>query len=255
MVFHVRWILLTTSLRIPPESVATRVGFGDEWWEKSISHGKSFKMHFLAYFTLQGTLVMQNTLGKVEDPEKHVRWISLTTVLYMGESQKCARKTIPCVLMLIMYETEFWLKYVLFNKNCVYHSYIGTNFIMGWPKPVMLVTKLLWNEMQDICMHVMLIQADGMKWSDDFIGRKLETVYFRHNGPISHPVVKSVVKCMVITRLSKWFGIELYCVSTNRVSDLAAIEWLRSQRLTTGFLVVMGGDQTHNKRSRKYRGM
>ena len=68
-------------------------------------------------------------------------------------------------------------------------------------------------------------------------------------GPISHPVVKSVVKCMVITRLSKWFGIELHCVSTDRVSDLAAIEWFRSQRLTTGYLVIMGGDQPHNKRS------
>ena len=29
--FHVRWIFLTTSLRIPPESFATRVGFGDKW--------------------------------------------------------------------------------------------------------------------------------------------------------------------------------------------------------------------------------
>ena len=66
---------------------------------------------------------------------------------------------------------------------------------------------------------------------------------------MSHPVVKSVVKCMVITRLNKWFGIELYCVSTDRVSDLAAIEWFRSQHLTTGYLVVMGGDQLHNKRS------
>ena len=63
-------------------------------------------------------------------------------------------------------------------------------------------------------------------------------------------MVKSVVKCMVITRLSKWFGIELHCVSTDRVSDLAAIEWFRSQRLTTGYLVIMGGDQPHNKTSR-----
>ena len=46
-------------------------------------------------------------------------------------------------------------------------------------------------------------------------------------GPISHPVVKSVVKCMVITRLSKWFGIELYCVSTNRVF------WSGSYRVVT----------------------
>ena len=85
-------------------------------------------------------------------------------------------------------------------------------------------------------------------------------VYSQHGnnkniGPISHPLVKSVVKCMVITRLSKWFGIELYCVSTDRVSHLAAIEWFRSQRLTTGYLVIMGGDQPHNKRSWKYRGM
>ena len=68
-------------------------------------------------------------------------------------------------------------------------------------------------------------------------------------------MVKPVVKCMVITRLSKWFGIELHCVSTDRVSDLAAIEWFRSQRLTTGYLMVyMGGDQLHNERSQKYRG-
>ena len=65
-------------------------------------------------------------------------------------------------------------------------------------------------------------------------------------GPISHPVVKSAVKCMVITRLNKWFGIELYCVSTDRVSDVAAIEWFRSQRLTTGYLVVI--DQPHKKK-------
>ena len=31
--------------------------------EKSISHGKPYKMHFLAYFTLQSTLVMLNTLS------------------------------------------------------------------------------------------------------------------------------------------------------------------------------------------------
>ena len=44
--------------------------------EKSISHGKPYKMHFLAYFTLQGTLVMLNTLRKVEDHENHVGFIS-----------------------------------------------------------------------------------------------------------------------------------------------------------------------------------
>ena len=61
------------------ESHATSVLFGDKY--------------FLAYyyFTSQGTLVMLNTLRKVEDHENHVRWINRTTVLYMGESQKYAR--------------------------------------------------------------------------------------------------------------------------------------------------------------------
>ena len=67
--------------------------------EKSISLGKPYKMHFLAYFTVQGTLVMINTLRKVEDHENHVRWIYLTTVLYMGERQKYAR--MDCLLHLL----------------------------------------------------------------------------------------------------------------------------------------------------------
>ena len=59
----------------------TRVAGDEDAWdsetngEKSISHGKPYKMYFLAYFTLQGTLVMINTLHKVEDHENHVRWI------------------------------------------------------------------------------------------------------------------------------------------------------------------------------------
>ena len=40
-------------------------------------------MHFLAYFTLQCAFVMLNTLPKVEDYENHLRWIYLTTALYM----------------------------------------------------------------------------------------------------------------------------------------------------------------------------
>ena len=74
MVFHVRWIFLTTS--------RLRRGWDSETsGEKSISHGKPYTMLFLAYFALQGMLVMLNTLRKVEDHENHVRWIYLTTVL------------------------------------------------------------------------------------------------------------------------------------------------------------------------------
>ena len=60
--------------------------------EKSISLGKPYKMHFLTYFTLQGTLIKLNILCKVADHENHVRWIYLTTVLCMTEGQKYARK-------------------------------------------------------------------------------------------------------------------------------------------------------------------
>ena len=61
VVFHARWIFLTTSLRIPPtELLATRVGFGDEWWEKSISHENPHKIYLLAYFTLQCRLIKLN---------------------------------------------------------------------------------------------------------------------------------------------------------------------------------------------------
>ena len=62
MVFHVRWIFLTTSLRIPPES--------------------------------RGTFIKLNIMCKVADHENHVRWIYLTTVLCMGECQKYARRDI-----------------------------------------------------------------------------------------------------------------------------------------------------------------
>ena len=36
-----------TRLRIPPSSQATRVVFGDSWWEKSISHGKPYKIYIM----------------------------------------------------------------------------------------------------------------------------------------------------------------------------------------------------------------
>ena len=83
IVFHIiymRWIFFTTSLWIPPESLA---GWGSETSrEKSISHGKPYKMHFLTYFTCQGTIIKPNTLCKVADHENHVRWIYLTKLMF-----------------------------------------------------------------------------------------------------------------------------------------------------------------------------
>ena len=61
---------------------------------KSISHGKPYNMHFLAYFSLQITLMYGgHVLHKVEYYENHVRCIYLTTVLNTGESRTF--RTIP----------------------------------------------------------------------------------------------------------------------------------------------------------------
>ena len=47
--------------------------------EKSILYGKPYKIHFLAYFTLQDALIMINIFCKDEDHENHVRRLDLTT--------------------------------------------------------------------------------------------------------------------------------------------------------------------------------
>ena len=85
---HMRWCFRTSSLE-------SRGWDSETTGEKSISHGKPYKMYFLEYFTLQCTLVMLITLRKVDDHENHVRWIYLTTVLYMWRSQKYTRTRCP----------------------------------------------------------------------------------------------------------------------------------------------------------------
>ena len=80
-----------------PSRVATRVGFGDEWWEihltwKTIQNAFSRILYTLMHFN--------QTKYNVQSCRSwnHVRWIYLTTVLCMGESQKYARSVqIICV--------------------------------------------------------------------------------------------------------------------------------------------------------------
>ena len=77
--------------------------------EKSISHGKPCKMLFLAYFTLQGTLIKLNTLCKVADYENHVRWIYLTTVLCIWGKVRSMREyfsTISWLLPPVIYDNH-----------------------------------------------------------------------------------------------------------------------------------------------------
>ena len=82
MVFHVRWIFLTTNLRIPPES-----RFGDEWWKIHLI----WKIIQNAFSRILYTLMHFNIMRNVADHENHVRWVYLTTVLCMGKCQKYAR--------------------------------------------------------------------------------------------------------------------------------------------------------------------
>ena len=67
------------------KSLATRVGYRDEWWEIHRTWKTIQKKYFIVYFTFQGDLIMPNTLRIIEYHENHVRWIYLTTVLNMGE--------------------------------------------------------------------------------------------------------------------------------------------------------------------------
>ena len=90
MVFHLRWIFLTTNLWIPPDDE----GGIRRLMVRNPSCGKPYKMHFLTYFThfaSLGTLIKLNTLCKVADHENHVRWMYLTTILCMGEGHKYTR--------------------------------------------------------------------------------------------------------------------------------------------------------------------
>ena len=88
-------------------------------------------MYFLAYLTLQGTLVMLNTLLNVEDHDNHVRWINLTTVLYIGESQKYARRPI-LVMVLTDLIGDRWNKYSISERIDRIDIYFQNNFFLNW---------------------------------------------------------------------------------------------------------------------------
>ena len=72
---------------IPPSGGIRRPDRGEKNPSHMENHTKCIFSHTLHF----STLIMLNTLHKVEDHENHVRWIYLTTVLKMGESQKYAR--------------------------------------------------------------------------------------------------------------------------------------------------------------------
>ena len=89
--FHGRWIFLTTSLQIPPVSLAMRVGFRDEWWEMNLA----WKTMQNAFSRILYTLTPVNHpkyIAQIWKSWNHLRWTCLTTVLNMRESRKYARR-------------------------------------------------------------------------------------------------------------------------------------------------------------------
>ena len=74
---HFVWFYMWDGFFSPQvyESHPSRLGDSETSGEKLFSHGKPYKMHFVAYFTLQDTLIMLPISRKVENYENHVRWI------------------------------------------------------------------------------------------------------------------------------------------------------------------------------------
>ena len=114
MVFHVRWIFLTTSLWIPPESLAMMVGFRDEWWE----------IH-LTWKTIQNTFshILQGTLNHAKYIAQSWRsWkpcemdLSHNYSLHGGKSEVYMYENIRCSL-LIKTEGGGLIKQVHYNNE------------------------------------------------------------------------------------------------------------------------------------------
>ena len=59
---------LTTRHRFPSSSHATRVGFGDSWWENCISHGTPYKMPIARY---ESWLVFRRFMCLLETHRRH----------------------------------------------------------------------------------------------------------------------------------------------------------------------------------------
>ena len=108
MVFHVIWIFLTTSLRIPPSHLR-RGWFSETSGENSISHGKSYQMHFFAYFTLHCAKLKNMKLRKIEDHENHVRWIYPMIISPEAATQVYSKiSTISNCILLAVYFSNVW---------------------------------------------------------------------------------------------------------------------------------------------------
>ena len=125
MIFHVRWIFLTRSLRIPPTRVVC---------ENSTCILSSIRDNtFLTYFTLQCTLIM---LHKVEYHENRVQWVYLCS-LHGGKSKLCDNGSVNGDIRVTHYLCHYGSLWFVMGqpqiKACsqVIHPLLNSNDILG----------------------------------------------------------------------------------------------------------------------------
>ena len=115
MVFHVRWIFLTKSLRIPPESRSDEVGFGDEWWEIHLTW-KTIQNAFSRIFcTLRHFNQAKYTVQSCRSWKPCEMDLSHNCSLH-GECQKYATTTCPTLYLIDLFSYSCKLP-SLYNKN------------------------------------------------------------------------------------------------------------------------------------------
>ena len=93
MVFHVRWIFLTTSLRIPPESRSDE-GFGDEWWEIHLTWKTIQNAFSRIFYTLRHLNQVKFTWQNCRSWKPCEMDLSHNCSLYGGRSEVCNKLSI-----------------------------------------------------------------------------------------------------------------------------------------------------------------
>ena len=124
MVFNIRWIFLTTSLRIPPKSLATRVGFWDEWWEihltwKTIQNSFSRILYTLRHFNQANFTGQSCRSWKPCETD-----LSHNCSLHGGMSEVC-ENTLHQQNMskLKLWLVSFFLCRIVINAKCILHAF------------------------------------------------------------------------------------------------------------------------------------
>ena len=123
MVFHAIWIFSPGVFESHPESLATRVR------QNAFSR---------ILYTSRHVNHTENTPRTVEYHENHVRWIYLTTVLYMGVGQKNVRSMtdIPCKACWNTWCIDLYSSALPHNHIFSHAAMIKQRYEQFWFKPI-----------------------------------------------------------------------------------------------------------------------